>query len=419
MIKEIHSSGPIKARIRVPGSKSITQRALVCAALAKGGSVIRNASDSDDTALMVNGLNQLGVLVRRNEDSLIVDGTGGKLYAPKFPIPVGNAGTTLRFLLSLAALAEGKTSLESDMRMADRPVSDLTDALRSLGVDSQVLGTRYSVHGGGIEGGAAKLKAEKSSQFLSSLLMVSSYARSDVQIEVEGRLSSIPYVDITIDVMEKFGVRVEYFDRKWFTVRSGQRYRPTEFVVEPDASGASYFFAAAAIAGGEVVVEGLGRESSQGDVQFVEVLKQMGCEVEVVNDELRVKSVGKVRGVDVDMNAMPDIVPTLAVTALFAEGNTHIRNVAHLRYKESDRLQGLVTELQKLGASVTLLDNGLEITPAPLHSAQLDTYDDHRLAMSFALVGLKVPGVKIENPECVKKSFPTFWKEFDKLYVKK
>jgi 3-phosphoshikimate 1-carboxyvinyltransferase len=417
MIKEIHSSGPIKARIRVPGSKSITQRALVCAALAKGGSVIRNASDSDDTALMVNGLNQLGVLVRRIEDSLIVDGTGGKLYAPKFPIPVGNAGTTLRFLLSLAALAEGKTSLESDMRMADRPVSDLTDALRSLGVDSQVLGTRYSVHGGGIEGGAAKLKAEKSSQFLSSLLMVSSYARNDVQIEVEGRLSSIPYVEMTIDVIEKFGVRVECVARKWFTIKSGQRYHPTEFVVEPDASGASYFFAAAAVAGGEVVVEGLGRESSQGDVQFVEVLKQMGCEVEVVNDELRVKSVGKVRGVDVDMNAMPDIVPTLAVTALFAEGNTHIRNVAHLRYKESDRLQGLVTELQKLGASVTLVDDGLEIIPAPLHSAQLDTYDDHRLAMSFALVGLKVPGVKIENPECVKKSFPTFWKEFEKLYV--
>ncbi|MEK9138126.1 MAG: 3-phosphoshikimate 1-carboxyvinyltransferase, partial [Bacteroidota bacterium] len=333
-------------------------------------------------------------------------------------IPVGNAGTTLLFLFSLAALAEGRTLFESDMRMAERPIDDLCDALRQLGVTTQLLGTRHTVSGSSLRGGSAKLKAEKSSQFLSSLLMVASYAREDVQVEVEGKLSSVPYVDVTLDVIEKFGVHVQYFDRKWFTVKSGQRYRPIEFTVEPDASSASYFLAAAAITGGEVIVEGMKADSLQGDVKFVEVLRQMGCNVAVKSDELRVKSDGRIRGVDVDMNAMPDVVPTLAVIALFAQGRTRIYNVAHLRYKESDRLQALTTELQKLGASVTLMEDGLEITPTPLHGSQLDTYDDHRLAMSFALAGLRVPGVKIENPECVRKSFPTFWKEFEKLYLK-
>lgn len=416
IIREIKPVGKINARIKVPGSKSITNRALICAALAQGTSTILNASDSDDTALMANGLNQLGVLVRKGEDSLVASGTGGRLFAPKFPIPVGNAGTTFRFLLSLAALAEGKTAFESDMRMAERPSGGLLDALRQLGVEAQALGTRYVVRGGKLRGGLVKLKAEGSSQFLSSLLMVAPYATADVQIEVDGRLSSIPYVEMTIDVMEKFGVRVQYFDRKWFTVRSAQRYSPTTLSVEPDASGASYFFAAAAITAGEVIVEGLRRESLQGDVKFVEVLREMGCTAEVKGDGLRIVSGRKLAGVDVDMNAMPDIVPTLAVTAMFAEGPTRIRNVAHLRYKESDRLTGLAAELKKLGANVTLMEDGLEIIPAPLHGAQMDTYDDHRLAMSFALVGLKVPGVKIENPECVKKSFPAFWREFEKLY---
>jgi 3-phosphoshikimate 1-carboxyvinyltransferase len=424
MIREIKPIEKIDARVRVPGSKSITNRALICAALAHGDSVIHNASDSDDTALMANGLNQLGVLVRKKDETLVVSGTGGRLFAPKFPVPVGNAGTTLRFLTSVAALAEGKTIFEGDMRMAERPVDDLLDALRQLGIQTQTFGTRYTIHGGGFRGGPVRLKADRSSQFVTSLLMVAPYATEDVQIEVDGTLSSIPFVDMTIDVMKKFGVSVQYFDGKWFTVKSGLRYSPATFSVEPDASGASYFFAAAAITGGEVTVEGLRKESLQGDVKFVEVLRQMGCDVTEEESGVRIlaspagrQSSGKLKGVDVDMNAMPDVVPTLAVTALFANGPTRIHNVAHLRYKESDRLTALATELRKLGASVTLMEDGLEIVPAPLHGAQLDTYDDHRLVMSFALAGLKVPGVKIENPECVKKSFPTFWREFEKLHI--
>ncbi len=419
MIKEITPTGPVHARIHVPGSKSITNRALICAALAKGDSVIRNASDSDDTALMSNGLNQLGVLVRKVSDGLVVSGTGGRLYAPKFPIPVGNAGTTLRFLLSLSSLAEGKTTFESDIRMAERPIDELLDALRQFGGDVQQFGTRYVVSGGGLKGGTTKLKTEKSSQFLSSLLMIASYAKEDVQIEVEGTSSSAPYVDMTIDVMKNFGVHVVSNEHKLFSIKSGQRYIATEYDVEPDASGASYFLAAAAITGGEVLVEGLKKNSLQGDIKFVDVLEKMGCVVSEQDSGVRVQGSGRLKGVDVDMNAMPDVVPTLAVTALFADGPTHISNVGHLRYKESDRLEALATELQKLGANVIVYDDGLEITPAQLHGAQLDTYDDHRLAMSFALVGLKVPGVKIENPGCVKKSFPAFWGEFGRLYERK
>lgn len=417
MIKEIRPVGSVNARICVPGSKSITNRALICAALAQGESTIRNASDSDDTALLANGLNQLGVLVRKRDDALIVHGTGGKLYAPKFPIPVGNAGTTLRFLISLSSLAQGKVVLEGAHRMSERPMEELLNALRSFGVKVNARSgiPRYEVEGGTLKGGLARANGDKSSQFLSSLLMVASYATGETVIEVEGALSSSSYVDMTLDAMKRFGVAVDCTGNKRFSVRACQRYRPTEFVVEPDASGASYFFAAAAITGGEVVVEGLNSKSLQGEIGFTRILESMGCTVSEEGDGIRVKGNSRLSGVLVDMNSMPDAVPTLAVTALFASGPTRIRNVAHLRYKESDRLDALAAELTKLGAHITVTDDRLEIDPSKLTGAQLDTYDDHRLAMSFSLIGLRVQGVKIENPDCVRKSFPSFWKEFEKL----
>jgi len=422
MVKEITPTGVLNARIRLPGSKSVTNRALICAALAEGESVVRNASDSDDTALMANGLNQLGVLVRRTGNTLLVEGTGGKLFAPKFPIPVGDAGTTFRFLVSLAALAKGNVKFDGDRRMAERPIGDLLDALKRLGVETkaQLPSPLCEVRGGSLQGGLTALNGSSSSQFLSSLLMVASYAHQDVIIEVEGALPSIPYVDTTLEVMKQFGVQAEHRDHKRFTIKSGQRYRPSEIVVEPDASAASYFLAAGAIAGGTVLVEECSSSLQQGDVQFIHVLQRMGCEIVETAEGISVKrqSRGVLAGVDVDMNSMPDVVPTLAVVALFAEGKTCIRNVAHLQFKESDRLAALATELQKLGAKVIVCDEGIEIEPGPLHGAQLDTYDDHRLAMSFALIGLRVPGVRIENPDCVRKSFPGFWREFDKLYGK-
>lgn len=416
-IQEIRQTGPVCARIRVPGSKSLTNRALVCATLANGQSVLHNASDSNDTALMVNGLNQFGVLARSAGSMLIVEGTGGRLYAPKFPIPVGNAGTTLRFLLSLAALAQGTTVFDADPRMAERPVDDLISGLKQLGVHTEAFGARYTVQGSIPGGGRVAISGEKSSQFVSSLLMVAPYAQRDVTLSVSGKVSSHPYIVMTLDVMRKFGIDVRREGDASFVIPSGHPYVPAEYVVEGDASGASYFLAAAAITGGEVILNGIRPGSVQGDSGFVEILQKMGCGMRVMNDELRVKSGRELKGIDVDMNSMPDVVPTLAATALFAEEITRIRNVAHLRYKESDRLEALVTELQKVGADIRLADDGLEIRPALLHGAQLDTHDDHRLAMSFALIGLRVPGIKIENPKCVNKSFPNFWKEFEKLYA--
>jgi 3-phosphoshikimate 1-carboxyvinyltransferase len=237
-----------------------------------------------------------------------------------------------------------------------------------------------------------------------------------VHIEIERTLSSVPFVDMTIDVMRSFGVQVEFFGRRRFAVRSGQRYKPMTFKVEADASAASYFLAAGAIAGGEVVVEGLSLQLKQGDIGFVYVLKDMGCQIEELINGTAIRSDRILKGIDVDMNSMPDSVPALTSVALFAEGKTRIRNVRHLRFKESDRLEAITSEVSKLGARVSLRDDELEIDPGPLHGAQLDTYDDHRLAMSFALAGLRIPGVRIENPDCVRKSFPAFWKEFEKLY---
>ena len=417
-VRDIPQAGTVRARIAVPGSKSITNRALICAALARGESTLRNASDSDDTALMANGLNQLGVLVRKSGEALIVSGTGGKLYAPKFPIPVGNAGTTFRFLLSLAALAEGTTVFEGSERMAERPVDDLLGALRQAGVvtEKDADAPRWSVKGGSMRGDAVSIRGDKSSQFLSSLLLVAPALKHSMRIVVEGKMSSQSYVSMTLSVMEHFGVQTVEVRPDGYFVQEGGGYHAATFAVEADASSASYPMAAAAISAGEVFVEGVKPDSTQGDARFVDVLAAMGCTVSWSDDGVAITGTSDLKGIDVDMNAMPDVVPTLAVVSLFARGQTSIRNVAHLRYKESDRLQALAVELTKLGAAIGVRTDGLDIVPAPLHGAQLGTYGDHRLAMSFALAGLRVPGVRVEEPESVKKSYPRFWAEFEKFY---
>lgn len=416
-IKEIQICGPVNATIRVPGSKSLTSRALICASLAKGESIIKNSSDSDDTALMANGLNQLGVLVRKSGADLIVEGTGGRLFAPKFPIPVGNAGTTLRFLIGLVAIARGEVVFEGNVRMGERPISGLMEALTSLGVEtrSQGFSARYMVRGGSFEGGRTKIRGDISSQFVSSLLMIAPYAKSDIHIEVEGDPVSNPYVTMTLEVMKTFGVEVVQHQSEKFYVKADQRYKPSEMSVEVDASGASYFCAAAALTGGDVFIKNARSASIQGDMRIFQLLELMGCEVLKEEGGIRIHGTGILKGIDMDLRDTPDLAPTMAVLGLFAEGRTRILNVPQLRDKESDRLQSLTSELQKLGANVTLMPNGLEFKPVPLKGAQLDTYDDHRLAMSFALIGLRVPGIRIENPDCVRKSFPGFWQEFERL----
>lgn len=414
--RTIQPTGPLHGAITVPGSKSLTNRALVCAAMARGESLIQNPSDSTDTAMMVNGLNQLGVLARPAGGTLIVEGTGGKLFAPRFPIPVGNAGTTLRFLLSVAARAQGVTVFEGSDRMGERPISDLVDAFRDLGivVEHHPGIARYAVHGGTFHGGKVTISGEKSSQFISSLLLAAPGTALGVAVHGTGELASAPYLAMTVEVMRQFGVEVGVKGTD-YSVFPGASYRPTRYEVEPDASSATYAFGAAAVAGGTVTVTGVRQGSIQSDAGLLEMLGEMGCSIEWIPEGVTVTCRSTLRGIAVDMNRMPDAVPTLVAVALFADGPTRITNVAHLRFKESDRLGTLADELRQIGADITVLDDGMVISPVPLHGATLDAHEDHRLAMSFALVGLRVPGITILGPDCVAKSFPRFWDELDRL----
>jgi len=414
-------SEPIRATVRPPGSKSITNRALICAALAEGtaagGSTLRGALDSEDTRVMIEGLRGLGIAVevRDQGETLIVDGCGGKPPAKQAEIFVENSGTTIRFLTALVTLAEGDFTLDGIARMRKRPIGDLVDALNQLGADVRCRSENdcppVTVRAQGLAGGVARIRGNISSQYLSGLLMAAPCAREAVALHVEGTLVSVPYVAMTLAVMESFGVSVQATDDyAEILVPIDRGYQASDYAIEPDASAASYFWAAAAVTGGEVTVTGLSRESLQGDVCFVDCLEQMGCEVRYESDSVTVVG-NSLRGVDVDMNAISDTVQTLAVVALFAEGTTTIRNVPHIRHKETDRIAAVATELRKLGATVVEHEDGLEITPGVFVPAAVDTYNDHRMAMSFAIAGLVKPGVVINNPGCTEKTYPRFFED--------
>jgi 3-phosphoshikimate 1-carboxyvinyltransferase len=400
----------VDSAIRVPGSKSITNRALIMAALADGKSILRNVLYSDDTQYMIEALKKLGIKIEKSANELVVH--GGQLSGAEDDIFVGNSGTCMRFLAALGALVGIK--LTGDTRMLQRPIDDLIDALTQLGVSAEDEKRCPPVDvKKGFPGGKCKISGKKSSQFLSAVLMVAAYADTDVEIKVD-ELVSRPFIDITIKMMKDFGVKVENDDYEKFRVKSGQKYEAREYFVETDATNASYFFGMAAVNRGRVKVEGLSKKSIQGDVRFVDVLEKMGCKVEYGNDFITVEG-GELKGITIDMNEMPDVVQTLAAVALFAEGRTRIKNVANLRIKETDRLKAMATELGKLGADVIEEDDGLEIEAEDLHSAVIETYNDHRMAMSFAVVGSKVSGLQIMNPKCVNKTFPEFWERVDEL----
>jgi 3-phosphoshikimate 1-carboxyvinyltransferase len=406
---------PIDARVRPPGSKSITNRALACAALADGKSTLRGALDSDDTRVMIAALGQLGILVESAHEgrTLQVAGQGGCVPAHEADLFCGNSGTTIRFLTALVTLGQGRYRLDGIARMRERPIADLLDALRQLGATADA--EKHNgcppivVQTNGLAGGTTKVRGNISSQFLSGLLMAVPCAKSPVTIEIEGTLVSQPYVHMTLAVMQAFGVTASTDAAlSRFTIPAPQTYRALDYAIEPDASAASYFWAAAAITGGRVTVEGLSANSLQGDVAFVNCLEAMGCEVKRDADSITV--VGRpLHGIDVDMNAISDTVQTLSVVALFADGPTNIRNVGHIRHKETDRIGAVATELRKLGATVEERDDGLRITPGKLHAATVDTYDDHRMAMSFALAGLRQSGVRINDPGCTAKTYPNFF----------
>ncbi|MGC1274196.1 MAG: 3-phosphoshikimate 1-carboxyvinyltransferase [Planctomycetaceae bacterium] len=410
---------PLVGSVRPPGSKSLTNRAFVAAALADGTSTLTGVLDSDDTRVMIDGLGRLGIAVAHDRAACTatVAGCGGKIPATAADLFLGNSGTSIRFLTAACAVGRGTYRLDGNARMRQRPIADLVESLNALGGDVRCELDNgcppVVVNANGLRGGGADVAGGTSSQYLSALLLAAPYAAETVRLDVTGELVSEPYVEMTRHVMASFGVHIE---RTPEGSRIGrQHYRATTYAIEPDASAASYFFAAAAITGSTVTVEGLTLKSLQGDIHFVEALERMGCVVGEGRDSLTVTG-GPLRGIDVDMNAISDTAQTLAAVAVFADGPTTIRRIAHVRHKETDRISAVATELRKLGQQVEEFDDGLTIIPQqPISPAVVDTYDDHRMAMSFALVGLKAHGVQIADPACTAKTYPGYWDDLAKL----
>jgi len=407
--------GPIDVEVALPGSKSYTNRALVLAALAEGISELSGALFSEDTEVMADSLQRLGIPVHGDPARLtfIVEGKSGTIPATRAECFVGNSGTTARFLTAVLALGHGEYRVDGVPRMRQRPIEPLLEALRQLGVDARSVDGNgcppVLVRARGLAGGQVRLPGTLSSQYLSALLMVGPCTPQGLEIEVEGKLVSQPYVELTIETMQAFGASVVREEEHRFVVPGGQGYRGRAYTVEPDASAASYFFALAAVTGGRVRVRNLGTRSAQGDTRFVDVLEQMGCHVIRTADTLTVEGPPRLSGVEVDMNGISDTVQTLAAIAPLASGPVVIRNVAHIRHKETDRLHALVTELRRLGVVVEEFSDGLAVYPSVIRPGIVRTYDDHRMAMSFAILGCRVPGITIDNPSCVAKTFPDFF----------
>ena len=413
---------PLDVTIEVPGSKSYTNRALLVAALARGASTLTGALFSDDTRYMCNALQKLGVEIDADEKRAAFDvyGNGGNIPVSSAELYIGNSGTTSRSLTAYVSLGRGRFVIDGDEPMRHgRPISDLLDALTQIGVSAR---SQFNnghlpviVEANGLVGGRTRLDVSKSSQFLTALLLIAPCAKNDVEIEVIGD-REMPYIDITLAVMAAFGVQVVSEGYKYFRIEGGQRYQPRVYNIEPDASNASYFFAAAALTGGRVTVQHLHLDSMQGDVQFVRILEQMGCQVAVSDIGITVTGPHQLKGVDVDMRAISDTALTLAAIAPFADSKVTIRNIEHTRWQETDRIHAMVTELRRLGVPVIEHQDGLEISPSSITPAAIDTYEDHRMAMAFSLIGLKVGGIRINDPDCVSKTFPNYFQVFEELY---
>ena len=416
---EIKSQKINNCEVTVPGSKSYTHRILIAAALSDGICTIHNGLKSEDTLLTLGALQQMGIPIDVTDDRFVVHGAKGAFKPCMNPVYLGNSGTSMRLLTAVASLGKGGYTLTGTERMGERPIQDLLDGLSQIGVQARSVKDNgcppIEIKGDNVTGGSVDLKCGVSSQFLSALLLIAPCTKKGIQINVTEGPVSRPYVDMTVDVMEEFGVEVHRDDYHRFRVSGGQIYRAGSYVVEPDCSQAGYFWAAAAISGAKIKVKGTTLKTRQGDVRFTELLEKMGCTILYETDGIAVsgRSLSAIRA---DMADMPDMVPTLAVVASFAKGTTVIENVAHLKAKESDRLGSVVHELSKLGIQASCSETGMKITGGTPHGSEVDTYGDHRMAMSFSLAGLKVPGIIIRDEMCVEKSFPNFWEVFQGLY---
>ncbi len=415
-------SHPLSATVRVPGSKSLTNRALLIASLANGTTHLTNALFSDDSRYFANALQTLGFAVQLNEANheMKVTGLGGKIPANKAELFIGNAGTAARFLSAFLTLGNGEYILDGEPRMRERPIGDLIDALRQLGgvMEAKNNCPPVKIFAKGLPGGKTTIAGDISSQFLSALLMVAPYAQSQIEITLSTELNSKPYVDMTIAIMKEFGVEIERQGYDRFTIHPSSFFPLSSYSIESDASAASYFFAAPAICGGTVRVENISRKSVQGDIAFLDVLKQMGCEVEEINNSITVHRPqgSSIVGIDMDMCDIPDTAQTLAVVAPFASSPTRIRGIASARVKETDRISATCTELARLGVRVEEHDDGMTIYPCQTFKrSSVQTYYDHRMAMAFSLIGLRFDGITIENPGCVSKTFPKFFDVLETL----
>jgi 3-phosphoshikimate 1-carboxyvinyltransferase len=409
-------------RVRLPGSKSISNRVLLLASISRNATEISGLLDSDDTKVMLAALRALGVRIAENQDSVVVEGVGGAFPAKKGELFLGNAGTAFRPLTAVLALSGGEYKLSGVPRMHERPIGDLVDGLRGIGAKVDYLGNEgfppLAIHAGKIAGSRTTIKGDVSSQFLTALLMAAPLLGRPFKIEVQGELISKPYVEITLNVMKRFGVEVERDGWKAIEIPAGGYRSPQAIFVEGDASSASYFLAAGAIGGGPVRVEGVGRGSIQGDVRFTEVLERIGAEVALFENAIEVRN-GKraLKPIDMDMNHIPDAAMTAAVMALFADGASRLRNIASWRVKETDRIAAMAAELTKLGAQVEEGADFLRITPPRKlkENVLVKTYDDHRMAMSFSLAALGGVPVRIHDPGCVAKTFPDFFRRFAEI----
>lgn len=411
-----HASGTVK----LPGSKSISNRTLLLAALSKGTTHIRDLLASDDTARMLDALKALGVpLEQTAADDWKVTGQGGAFKVKDAALFLGNAGTAFRPLTAALALSGGHYTLSGVARMHERPIGDLVDALRQAGADIHYLGNDgyppLEISPAKINGDQVSVKGNVSSQFLTALLMAAPLACHEIRIDVVGELISKPYIEITLNLMARFGVEVRREGWQAFIIPANSRYiSPGELWVEGDASSASYFLAAGAIGGGPVRVEGIGNQCIQGDVRFAEALELMGATITRGDHWIEAQGSGQLKAIDLDCNHIPDAAMTLAIAALYADGTTTLRNIASWRVKETDRIAAMATELRKVGATVVEGPDYISVTPptALIPNATIDTYDDHRMAMCFSLVALGGVPVTINDPKCVAKTFPDYFDRF-------
>jgi len=406
------------ATVRVPGSKSLSQRALVAAALAQGDSFVSNVLVSQDVMYLIGGLRALGSKIKVAGDGFSVSGTAGKLINSEKELFLGNNGTALRFLTALVCLGKGKYVLTGEKRLCERPVGALADALKEMGVDILCHNNcpPVEINANGLKGGKVTLTDIESSQYVSALLLCAPYTKWGIDLTLEGGVVSTPYIDLTIKVMRDFGADISKTEKYEYHVKLGGIYKGRKYLVEGDASSASYFFLAAAVLKKAIRVEGISRESRQGDIRLLDIFEKIGCVVTSGENWIEVSGGSLIKGNLVfDLKDMPDMVPTLAVLSAFREGQTVIENVAHLRIKESNRLAAMVTELNRVGIEARELPAGLVIEGGKMQPAKIETYNDHRMAMSFAIAGLARPGIDISDKKCVDKSFPSFWEELKKL----